>query len=131
MTSGNNSKLIREAMSMRNWWVEIPNVDSAFNFKWQPVSYRMKFRKLNPKSPVKQIVNHFENHRCLTEKSNLYFFLQNHCEFIKTNVFDIMPVQFFVKVDMSLPNALHNALLPFVNFFNMFEEAKQALEGLH
>lgn len=78
VTPGNNSNLIREAMQQRSWWVEIPNVDSAFNFKWQPVSYRMKFRKLNQKGPVKQVVNHFENHRCLTEKSNMFYFLQNH-----------------------------------------------------
>lgn len=63
VTNGNNSKLIRDAMRQRSWWVEIPNVDSAFNFKWQPVSYRMKFRDLDSKSPVKKIVNHFENHR--------------------------------------------------------------------
>lgn len=63
VTQGNNSKLIREAMKTRPWWVEIPNVDSAFNFKWQPVSYRMKFRDLVKKSPIKRIVNHFEFHR--------------------------------------------------------------------
>lgn len=63
VTSGNNSKLIREAMKQRNWWVEIPNVDSVFNFKWQPVSHRMKFRDLNESNPNKQIVNHFEYHR--------------------------------------------------------------------
>ena len=78
VTSGNNSKLIREAMSKRNWWVEIPNVDSVFNFKWQPVSYRMKFRELGKKTPYKQIVNHFEFHKCLSEKNELYSCLQSH-----------------------------------------------------
>ena len=63
VTPGNNSKLIKEAMKRRPWWVEIPNVDSVFNFKWQPVSYRMKFRELSSKSSFKQIVNHFEYHR--------------------------------------------------------------------
>lgn len=73
VTSGNNSKLIREAMKRRPWWVEIPNVDSVFNFKWQPVSYRMKFRDLTYKPPGnKQIVNHFEFHKYLSEKSELF-----------------------------------------------------------
>ena len=47
ITSGNNSKLIREAMKRRPWWVEIPNYNSVFNFKWQPTSRGMKFRELN------------------------------------------------------------------------------------
>ncbi|CAI2373826.1 unnamed protein product [Moneuplotes crassus] len=94
VTPGNNSNLIREAMQQRNWWVEIPNVDSAFNFKWQPVSFRMKFRKLSQKNPITQVVNHFENHRCLTEKSSMFNNLQNHCEFIKKNIFEIAPIQF-------------------------------------
>jgi hypothetical protein len=70
VTPGNNSKLIREAMKTRPWWVEIPNVDSAFNFKWQPVSFRMKFRELGNRSNKthKQIVNHFEFHKYLSEK---------------------------------------------------------------
>ena len=68
VTSGNNSKLIKEAMSRRSWWVEIPNIDSIFNFKWQPISYRMKFRELSKRMPHTRIVNHFEFHRCLSEK---------------------------------------------------------------
>ena len=99
VTPGNNSKLIREAMKTRPWWVEIPNVDSVFNFKWQPVSHRMKFRELVYKSVNKQIVNHFEYHKNLSEKSELLFNMQSHCEFIKANVFDIMPLQFFIKID--------------------------------
>ena len=55
-------------MKQRPWWVEIPNVDSVFNFKWQPVSHRLKFRELSHKSPGKQIVNHFECHKYLSEK---------------------------------------------------------------
>ena len=47
ITPGNNSKLIREAMKKRWWWIEIPNINSLFNFKWQPFSKGIKFNELN------------------------------------------------------------------------------------
>lgn len=71
VTQGNNSKLIREAMRRRPWWVEIPNFNSVFNFKWQPTSHRMKFRELGKGRGVRQIVNHLEFHKYLSEKSEL------------------------------------------------------------
>ena len=46
VTSGNNSRLIREAMRRRPWWVEIPNYSSIFNFKWQPTSRGMRFSEM-------------------------------------------------------------------------------------
>ncbi len=33
-------------MLTRNWWVELPFVSPAFNFKWQPVSRGIKFASL-------------------------------------------------------------------------------------
>ena len=131
VTPGNNSKLIRESMKRRPWWVEIPNVDSAFNFKWQPVSYRMKFRELVFKSINKQIVNHFEFHKNLSEKSELFFNMQSHWELIKANVFDIMPLQFSIKIDPKKPNALSNALAPFYAVFNLIEESKNVFQGIY
>ena len=71
VTQGNNSKLIREAMRRRPWWVEIPNFNSVFNFKWQPTSHRMKFRELGKGRAIKQMVNHLEFHKYLSEKSEL------------------------------------------------------------
>lgn len=131
VTAGNNSKLIKEAMKRRSWWVEIPNVDTVFNFKWQPTSYRMKFRDLVYKHPAnKQIVNHVEFHKYLSEKSELFSCFQNYCENIKANVFDVMPIQFFVQVNMKMPNATNNAISQFASFFNLIEESKSVLEGI-
>jgi hypothetical protein len=45
---GNNSGLVRKAMERREWWIEIPPVHSMYNFKWQPVSYGIKFDRLGP-----------------------------------------------------------------------------------
>ena len=35
-------------MERRNWWIEIPQMHSMFNFKWQPVSNGIKFDRLGP-----------------------------------------------------------------------------------
>jgi hypothetical protein len=43
--------LIRKALERRDWWIEIPAVHSMFNFKWQPVSYGIKFERLSPLKP--------------------------------------------------------------------------------
>jgi hypothetical protein len=45
---GNNSGLVRKAIERREWWIEIPPVHSMYNFKWQPVSYGIKFDRLGP-----------------------------------------------------------------------------------
>lgn len=38
-------------MERRDWWIEIPPVHSMFNFKWQPVSFGIKFELLSPIKP--------------------------------------------------------------------------------
>lgn len=53
MVPGNNSGLVRKAIERRDWWIEIPSVHSMYNFKWQPVSYGIKFDRLGPVRPAK------------------------------------------------------------------------------
>ncbi len=43
---GNNSRLIREALEKRHWWIEIQPVHSMFNFRWHPVSTGIRFDRL-------------------------------------------------------------------------------------
>lgn len=124
VTPGNNSQMIRKAMQRRNWWIEIQQVHSMFNFKWQPTSGGLNFNRLgnqsrvehNPNSsfgsstqnmvaaPIvgenshKQLVNHLEFHQLLSEKFNLLQVMQKHCEQTKENTFDFMPITFYVEV---------------------------------
>lgn len=125
VTQGNNSKLIREAMKKRFWWVEIPNFNTMFNFKWQPTSHRMKFSELGKGGTVKQMVNHLEFHKYLSDKSELFSCLQQYCEQIKTNVFRMTPITFFIDVDLSKPNAIRNSTQEFLAIFNMLETSKK------
>ena len=95
ITPGNNSKLIREAMKRRSWWIEIPNFNFLYNFKWQPVSNGIKFSDLDGLS-AKQIVNHFEFHKEISTKSRFFQNMKSYWEGIKYNVFDIMPLTFLL-----------------------------------
>jgi hypothetical protein len=92
-----------------------------FNFKWQPTSHRMKFRELGKG----QMVNHLEFHKYLSDKSEMFSSLQQYCEKMKTNVFRMTPITFFVKVDLSKHNAIRNSTQEFSAIFNMLEKSKK------
>ena len=130
VTQGNNSKLIKEAMRKRSWWVEIPNFNTAFNFKWQPTSHRIKFLDLPKDSNSLQTVNHFEFHKSLSEKSELFENLQQYSEQIKTNVFKIMPLTFFINIDMKKPNAVNSSLIEFLSVFTLFESSRKKFKKI-
>jgi len=77
--SGNNSRLIRNALLRRSdFWMETTNQDPHFHFRWQPVSNGIKFdqvgKEIDPDfHPIqKQVINHFEGHPSLSEKSKLF-----------------------------------------------------------
>ena len=110
---GNNCGLVRSALLRRDWWIQIPIVHSLYNFRWQPVSYGIKFEMLSPLKAKpgeigssleppsieeKQMVNHFEFHAQLSEKANLFAWMQRACEAAKENVFDCCPVTFHVEI---------------------------------
>jgi len=65
---GNNSQLIREAMENRKDWVEIPNISTLFNFKWQSSSEGIRFEDLHSFGSSKQIVNHLKHHKAISCK---------------------------------------------------------------
>ena len=45
---GNNSKLIKDAMLRRSHkWIETVANDPYYHFKWQPVSYGIKFDQIS------------------------------------------------------------------------------------
>lgn len=53
-------------MESRQSWQKIPAIGtSLFDFKWTPYSSHIKFDFLG-KHGERNLVNHFENHMCLT-----------------------------------------------------------------
>lgn len=51
--------------------------------------------------------------------------MQSYCESIKANVFKIIPLTFFVEIDLSKPNAMNTSLSSFIQIFNLFEDSKK------
>ena len=111
-------------MKRRPWWIEIPKFNSIYNFKWQPVSYGIRFPELQEGNSIKQIVNHLEWHATLSEKSLLYETMKAYCESMKQNIFDIMPVTFLIEVESLKPHVVNTAILPFMQNYNILEEHK-------
>ena len=157
-------------MEKRDWWIEIPALHSMFNFKWQPVSFGIKFERLSPIKPkmgeigssssnfggafssymnssstayngngsssnqttenvqLKQTVNHFEGHHYVSEKANLFRMMQKHCDLYKENIFDIVPLTFYVEIPaVDKTNQYNQALQPFIQYYQTLEENKDRI----
>lgn len=106
--------------------------DHTCHFRWQPVSWGIKFDQLgnliNPNLHpyTKQLANHFENHMSLTEKSKLFKNLTDYAlNRLRENVFNYIPLTFFVEVDISKTKHFAKAMLPFFNSFYALEDNKK------
>ncbi len=76
----------------------------------------------------KQMVNHFEFHHLITEKANLFHYLQKHCESQKENVFEVTPLTFYVEVDnVDKQQQYNQSVQQFVNFYQTLEENKDRI----
>lgn len=131
VTSGNNSKLIRETMARRNWWIEVPKFNSIFNFKWQPFSDGIIFQDFYKEKVIKQALNHFEFHSALSEKSQLFNCFRSYCEFNKLNVFLTVPWTFFIEVNSIRPHAINSAVSDFVKVYHLLEENKWTIDDIY
>ncbi|CAI2384071.1 unnamed protein product [Moneuplotes crassus] len=126
---GNNSKLIREVMKQRSWWIEIPNYNSLYNFKWQPFSKGIKFEDLDIHT-LKRVVNHLEGHPQLSQKRKMFENIRRYCQIIKANCFDFVPLTYCIDVDTSSTNCINGALSEFSAIFNIFEKNKKNIQEL-
>ena len=78
---GNNSDLIRRCMQQRLNWKECANKETnLFNLKWKESSKGVDFSVLTKNNANRQLVNHFEYHREVSNKLNLYINLMKYCE---------------------------------------------------
>ena len=103
-------------MKKRKNWEETSYYNTIFNFKWQPTSKGIKF-DLVSKNGQKQMVNHFENHKAITTKDNLFRCLQRYWE---AYVYDYVPITFLIetnsdnfKADLDKFKMVFNILKPY------------------
>ena len=93
---GNNSGLVKKLMELRTNWCEgYYSLPASASFIWMPTSYNIRFERLKA-SCAAQMVNHFEFHTELSNKSRLFHNLTNHCTTTKTSLNSLIPVTFVI-----------------------------------
>lgn len=102
-----------------------------------PQNYNEVSDTSNHKAPTlsdlnsRQAVNHMEFHHLLTEKFNLLQQMQKYCDLQKENVFDFLPVTFYIEMpNVQKENAYNSALQPFLQYFQALEENKNVMREL-
>jgi len=66
-----------------------------------------------------------EYHHLLSEKFNLFHVLSRHAESLKENVFDIIPITFYVEIsDPTKEQSYMQAMSSFHQYYNILENQK-------
>lgn len=87
--------IVKRVMAGRPWWKETSESNTMLvNFKWQQSNRGYRYERLIISQNYKQLVNHFEHHREISNKQYLLQNLTNYCENHKLNVFDYTPMTF-------------------------------------
>jgi len=88
----NNGKLIEKCLLNRNNW-EAASIDKKnyCNFIWTPLSFQINY-SIHTTVENAQIINHFEYHCELTNKSKTFINLFRYCEFNEINLFSFYPL---------------------------------------
>ncbi|CAK83366.1 unnamed protein product (macronuclear) [Paramecium tetraurelia] len=119
---GNNEALVKRVMSKRTQWKETTDSSSMFvNLKWQQSERGYRYERLIVSQNYKQLVNHFEHHKEISNKSDLIKNLSQYCEKHKLNVFDYTPLTFVI--DFSDENCDFN-ITQFLKTYEQFAPKK-------
>ena len=112
-----------------DFWLETTSSDPHYHFRWQPTSYGLKYeqngKEIKPDvHPCqKQLVNHFEFHGCISEKHRLFQNLQAYAETkLNENVFDYLPLTFFVEIDARTMKQNSKSMVEFMNAFYALDD---------
>lgn len=123
---GNNSKLVRSIIEQKPAWVEGSYSNSnEVQFIWQPTSKNIKFIRLAPYLPP-QMINHFECHSEISNKSNLFLNLSGYCRENNFSVYDLMPITFSIDLKS---NRLNSQIGLFTGFFKTLSGETGKLKG--
>ena len=95
---GNGATLVKNSLKHRvNWKEAQMNVTSLFNFKWQSSTMCIDFNRLSSVESIPQMVNHFEFHSALSNKSNMFLNLFQYCESNNINIWKYVPLTVFIS----------------------------------
>ena len=98
---GNASYLVKNCMRHRiNWKESFSTVTNMYNFKWQQNTNGICYSKFGKYGEIRQVVNHFENNRCISNKANMFINLMFYCEKRKISVFKYVPLTIIFELDM-------------------------------
>jgi len=102
------------------FWEETTKADPHYHFKWSPVGSGIKYDSVGREVQITttsmgmsnatsnefdfhpchiQIVNHVEGHGSISEKHRLFANLSRYCDKLNENVFDIVPLTYFIECD--------------------------------
>ena len=93
--------LIKNCFTNRLKWKKCHcNNTNLFNFKWKEVIWSNdEFLELGSKKT--QMINHFDNHSCLSNKCNMFYNFANYCEENNMNIFRYLPFTIIVDINKS------------------------------
>ena len=95
---GNGANLVKNSLKHRiNWKEAQMNVTSLFNFKWQTSTSCIDYNRLSSVESIPQMVNHFEYHNCISNKSNMFLNLFQYCESNNINIWKYVPLTIFIS----------------------------------
>ena len=95
---GNGATLVKNSLKHRiNWKEAQMNVTSLFNFKWQTSTMCIDYNRLSSVESIPQIVNHFEFHSSISNKSNMFLNLFQYCEANNINIWKYVPLTVFIS----------------------------------
>ena len=97
---GNASYLVKNCMCHRiNWKESFSTVTNMYNFKWQQNTNGICYSKFGKYGEIRQVVNHFENNTCISNKANMFINLMFYCEQRKISVFKYVPLTIIFELD--------------------------------
>ena len=97
---GNNGQLIERCILTRENWDKLPKdkKNHESNLLWTPLSIQINYN-FHKAIEESHIVNHFENHKHLTNKRNIFINLLKYCESNNINLFSFYPLTIIISLN--------------------------------
>ena len=91
------------------------------NFIWSHSSSKLDFAEFSKYRPahIKKMTNHFEFHKEISNKMNLFLNMMIYCENFNLDLFSMLPLTFPIRYES--PNYIHE-IASFTNIFNKIEK---------